>query len=54
MKEQPEEKMAVDAKVPIVAEDVTEEDMMAMMGFSGFSSTKVSLCLTIPLLRNTE
>jgi hypothetical protein len=41
--EQPEAKMAIDTKGPVTAEDVTEEDMMAMMGFAGFGTTKVSL-----------
>jgi len=38
--EQPEAKMVIDTKEPISAENVTEEDMMAMMGFAGFGTTK--------------
>jgi hypothetical protein len=45
--EQPEAKMAIDTKEPVTAEDVTEEDMMTMMGFAGFGTTKVSLSLVL-------
>ena len=45
--EQPEAKMAIDTKEPVTAEDVTEEDMMAMMGFAGFGTTKVSFSLVL-------
>jgi U4/U6.U5 small nuclear ribonucleoproteins len=45
--QQPEAKMAIDTKEPVTSEDVTEEDMMAMMGFAGFGTTKVSLSLVL-------
>lgn len=38
--ERSEGTMVLDAKDPVVAEDIKEEDMMAMMGFAGFGSTK--------------
>lgn len=45
--EQPEAKMVIDTSASIVAEEVTEEDMMAMMGFAGFGTTKVSPSLIL-------
>jgi U4/U6.U5 small nuclear ribonucleoproteins len=45
--EQPEAKMTIDTKEPVTAEGVTEEDMMAMMGFAGFGTTKVSSSLVL-------
>jgi hypothetical protein len=36
-----EGKMQVDSKPPLNLSEATEDDMMAMMGFAGFGTTKV-------------
>jgi hypothetical protein len=37
-----EGKMQVDSKAPLNLSEATEDDMMVMMGFAGFGTTKVN------------